>query len=66
MKGPAIFLAQFAGKKPPFDTLENLARWASSLGYRGIQVPLRFWKVVARICPQTERAKDFLSKILTH
>src|SRR5690606_22608074 len=39
MKGPAIFLAQFAGKTPPFDTLENMARWASSLGYVGIQVP---------------------------
>lgn len=39
MKGPAIFLAQFAGKTPPFDTLENLARWAHDLGYDGIQVP---------------------------
>ncbi len=39
MKGPAIFLAQFAGTQPPFDTLENMARWASSLGYVGIQVP---------------------------
>jgi sugar phosphate isomerase/epimerase len=39
MKGPAIFLAQFAGSKPPFDSLENMAKWAADLGYVGIQVP---------------------------
>lgn len=39
IKGPAIFLAQFAGDEAPFDTLENMAKWAASLGYKGIQVP---------------------------
>ncbi len=39
IKGPAIFLAQFAGDSAPFDTLEGMAEWASSLGYKGIQVP---------------------------
>ena len=39
MKGPAIFLAQFAAGKPPFDTLEHMAEWAAGLGYIGIQVP---------------------------
>ena len=39
IKGPAIFLAQFMGKDAPFDTLDNLARWAKSLGYEGIQLP---------------------------
>ncbi|MEO6185119.1 MAG: sugar phosphate isomerase/epimerase [Steroidobacteraceae bacterium] len=39
MKGPAIFLAQFAGKDPPFNSLEGMARWAASLGYVGVQVP---------------------------
>jgi sugar phosphate isomerase/epimerase len=39
IKGPAIFLAQFAGDKAPFDTLENMARWAADLGYKGIQIP---------------------------
>jgi sugar phosphate isomerase/epimerase len=38
-KGPGIFLAQFMGDTPPFDTLENLAQWAASLGYKGIQIP---------------------------
>src|SRR5688572_2868244 len=39
MKGPAIFLAQFAGDTPPFDSLESIAGWAASLGYKGIQIP---------------------------
>jgi sugar phosphate isomerase/epimerase len=39
MKGPAIFLAQFAGDSAPFDTLSSMAQWAAGLGYRGIQVP---------------------------
>ena len=32
IKGPAIYLAQFLGDKAPFDTLENMATWAASLG----------------------------------
>ncbi|TDN67002.1 sugar phosphate isomerase/epimerase [Paraburkholderia sp. BL10I2N1] len=40
IKGPAIYLAQFLGDKPPFDTLGNMATWAASLGYKGIQVPV--------------------------
>ena len=39
MKGPAIFLAQFAGDAAPFNSLPAIAKWAASLGYRGIQVP---------------------------
>jgi sugar phosphate isomerase/epimerase len=39
MKGPAIFLAQFAGDTPPFDRLDTMAEWAAGLGYVGIQVP---------------------------
>jgi sugar phosphate isomerase/epimerase len=39
IKGPAIFLAQFMGDDVPFDNLENLAGWASALGYQAIQLP---------------------------
>ena len=39
LKGPAIFLAQFAGDNAPFDRLEHIAQWAASLGYRGVQIP---------------------------
>jgi sugar phosphate isomerase/epimerase len=39
IRGPAIFLGQFAGPEPPFNTLRSIAAWAASLGYKGIQVP---------------------------
>lgn len=39
IQGPAIFLAQFLGDAPPFDSLEHLAQWAAGLGYQGLQLP---------------------------
>jgi len=39
IKGPAIFLAQFAGDSAPYDTLETIADWVAGLGYKGIQIP---------------------------
>lgn len=39
IKGPGIFLAQFAGDQAPFNTLETIADWASGLGYKGLQIP---------------------------
>jgi sugar phosphate isomerase/epimerase len=39
IKGPAIFLAQFAGDKAPFDNFASICRWAADLGYKGVQVP---------------------------
>ena len=39
IKGPAIFLAQFAGDDAPFDSLPGIAAWAAGHGYRGIQIP---------------------------
>lgn len=39
MRGPGLFLAQFAADKPPFDSLRTLASWAGKLGYEGVQIP---------------------------
>lgn len=39
IKGPALFLAQFAGDAAPFDSWENITRWAAECGYAGVQVP---------------------------
>ena len=39
IKGPAVFLAQFAGDAAPYDNLRNMARWAAGHGYRGVQIP---------------------------
>lgn len=39
IKGPGLFLAQFAGDAAPFDTLAGIAGWTAGLGYKGIQIP---------------------------
>ncbi|HVH72787.1 MAG TPA: sugar phosphate isomerase/epimerase [Candidatus Dormibacteraeota bacterium] len=39
IKGPAIFLAQFASDEAPFNGLREISRWAASLGYKGVQIP---------------------------
>src|SRR5882724_7181257 len=39
MKGPAIFLAQFAGDAPPFNSFDGICGWAAGLGYKGVQIP---------------------------
>src|SRR6476620_11607043 len=39
MKGPAIFLAQFVGDAPPFNSLDAICSWAAGLGYKGVQLP---------------------------
>ncbi|WP_370231644.1 sugar phosphate isomerase/epimerase family protein [Cognatishimia sp.] len=39
IKGPALFLAQFAGDDAPFNSLEAITKWAAGLGYKGVQIP---------------------------
>ncbi|MEO8313605.1 MAG: sugar phosphate isomerase/epimerase [Pseudomonadota bacterium] len=39
IKGPAIFLAQFATDAAPFNSLESIAKWAARIGFKGIQIP---------------------------
>lgn len=39
IKGPAIFLAQFAGDAPPFNALQSIGKWAAGLGFKGVQIP---------------------------
>src|SRR5690606_36120944 len=39
IKGPGLFLAQFIGDQPPFNSLDAIAGWAAGCGYRGVQIP---------------------------
>ena len=39
IKGPALFLAQFAGDAAPFDSWDAITAWAAGIGYKGVQVP---------------------------
>ena len=60
IKGPAIFLAQFAGDKPPFDTLDHMAAWAAGLGYKGIQIPT--WASRLHRCREGGDVQDLLRR----
>ena len=39
LKGPALFLGQFAGDTAPFDSWDAITKWAAGIGYVGVQVP---------------------------
>ncbi|MES2814601.1 MAG: sugar phosphate isomerase/epimerase, partial [Pseudomonadota bacterium] len=39
IKGPALFLAQFAGDAAPFNSWKSITEWAADCGYVGVQVP---------------------------
>jgi sugar phosphate isomerase/epimerase len=39
LRGPGIFLAQFMGATPPFDSLKGITAWARGLGFTGVQIP---------------------------
>ena len=39
LKGPALFIAQLADNRPPFNSLPAIAQWAAGLGYKGLQLP---------------------------
>ena len=39
IKGPALFLAQFASDEAPFNDWDSITKWAADCGYVGVQVP---------------------------
>lgn len=39
IKGPGLFLAQFAQDSAPHNTLAGIAAWAAGHGYKGVQIP---------------------------
>ena len=61
IKGPAIFLAQFAGDKEPFNTLENITKWAADLGYKGVQIPT--WDSRMIDLKQASESKDYCDEL---
>jgi len=62
IKGPAIFLAQFAGPAAPFNGLESIAKWAASLGYKGVQIPS--WDARLFDLQQAAGSKTYCEQIL--
>jgi sugar phosphate isomerase/epimerase len=39
IKGPGLFLAQFAANEPPFNSWHDITRWAAECGYVAVQIP---------------------------
>ena len=62
MKGPAIFLAQFASDEAPFNNLRTAAKWASDLGYKGIQIPS--WVADYIDLKLAAESKDYCSELV--
>lgn len=39
IKGPGLFLAQFAGDEAPFNTWSGITKQAADYGYKGVEIP---------------------------
>ena len=62
VKGPAIFLAQFASPDPPFNSLSGIAQWAASLGYKGVQIPS--WEARLFDLKRAAESKTYCEEVL--
>ncbi|WP_373055982.1 sugar phosphate isomerase/epimerase family protein [Zunongwangia sp. H14] len=61
IKGPAVFLAQFIDEKEPFNSLDGLCKWASGLGYKGIQIPT--WEKGLIDLKKAAESKDYCDEL---
>jgi len=61
IKGPAIFLAQFAGDAKPFNSLPEIAKWAAGLGYKGVQIPT--WDARLFDLEKAAGSKDYCDEV---
>ncbi len=62
IKGPALFLAQFADDDPPFDSWNNITKWAADCGYAGVQVPS--WDARLIDLQQAAKSQDYCDEFL--
>ncbi|MDW7695361.1 sugar phosphate isomerase/epimerase [Flammeovirgaceae bacterium SG7u.111] len=61
IKGPGIFLAQFMGDEAPFNTLDNICKWAAGLDFKGVQIPT--WDGRAIDLQKAAESKDYADEI---
>ncbi|KAH8552307.1 xylose isomerase domain protein TIM barrel [Umbelopsis sp. PMI_123] len=66
IKGPAIFLAQYISDQAPFDTIDHLAKWASDLGYIGIQIPVDYRLIDIQAAAESKEYCNDLKKRLAN
>ena len=62
IKGPAVFLAQFVDKSEPFNSLDGMCKWASKLGYKGIQIPT--WESSLIDLNKASESQDYCDELL--
>lgn len=61
MKGPAIFLAQFAGDESPFNSFAEICQWAAATGFDGVQVPS--WDARLFDLAKAAESKDYCDEL---
>ncbi len=61
IKGPAIFLAQFAGDAAPFNSFDAICGWAAGLGYKGVQIPA--WDARLIDLAKAAESKDYCDEL---
>ena len=62
MKGPGIFLAQFAGDEAPFNSLDSITKWVGGLGYKGVQIPT--WDARLFDLKLAAESQDYVDEII--
>ncbi|CAN0580434.1 unnamed protein product [Ectocarpus sp. 12 AP-2014] len=62
IKGPALFLAQFAGDDAPFNSLDAITKWAAGCGYLGVQMPS--WDKRLFDLDKAAESKDYCQEVL--
>ncbi|WP_322889484.1 MULTISPECIES: sugar phosphate isomerase/epimerase [unclassified Yoonia] len=62
IKGPGLFLAQFAGDAAPFNTWDGITKWAADCGYKGVQVPS--WDARFIDLAQAAASKDYCDTLV--
>lgn len=62
MKGPALFLAQFASDEAPFNSWQGITEWAAACGYVGVQLPS--WDERLFDLAKAASSKDYCDEII--
>ena len=62
MKGPGIFLAQFMSDDAPLNRFDTACKWASGLGYIGVQVPT--WDARCMDLQKAAESQDYCDELL--
>ena len=68
IQGPAVFLAQFLGPKPPFNTLDGIAGWAAGLRFKAVQLPTHDGRLfdLRMLAESRSYAEDFQARLGKH